>query len=177
MKKSSPQVFTFHDVSEVEILKIVRSIKTNACGVDGISAFFLKLGIEHSIFAFTDIINSSFKYNKFPTRFKKAIVKPISLLPAFSKIIEKVAAKQMIDYLRATGYLDDLQSAYKQGHSTTTALLSVTDDIYDALENSELTFLVLLDYSKAFDCANHRLMLAKLKATGLTDVALSWVTS
>ena len=192
MKKSSPQVFTFHDVSEVEILKIVRSIKTNACGVDGISAFFLKLGIEHSIFAFTDIINSSFKYNKFPTRFKKAIVKPIpkitnplsasdfrpiSLLPAFSKIIEKVAAKQMIDYLRATGYLDDLQSAYKQGHSTTTALLSVTDDIYDALENSELTFLVLLDYSKAFDCANHRLILAKLKAAGLTDVALSWVTS
>ena len=77
LKKSKPQVFKFQEVSELEILKIVRSIKTNACGVDGISAFFLKLGIEHSVFAFTDIINSSFKYNKFPDRYKKAIVKPI----------------------------------------------------------------------------------------------------
>ena len=192
LKKSKPQVFKFQEVSELEILKIVRSIKTNACGVDGISAFFLKLGIEHSVFAFTDIINSSFKYNKFPDRYKKAIVKPIpkisiplaasdyrpiSLLSAFSKIIEKVAAKQMIDYLRETGFLDKLQSAYKKSHSTTTALLNVIDDIYEALENTELTFLVLLDYSKAFDCANHRLILAKLKAAGLCDEALDWVFS
>ena len=83
----------------------------------------------------------------------------------------------MIDYLRDTGYLDNLQSAYKQSHSTTTALLNVIDDIYEALENTELTFLVLLDYSKAFDCANHRLILAKLKAAGLCDEALGWISS
>ena len=192
MKKSKPQVFNFHEVSEQEVLKIVRSIKTNACGVDGISSFFFKLGIENSVYAFTDIINASFKYKKFPERYKYAIVKPIakvsnplsasdfrpiSLLPAFSKIIEKVAARQMIDYLRDSGFLDNLQSAYKQAHSTTTALLNVTDDIYEALENSELTFLVLLDYSKAFDCANHRLIIAKLKAAGLCDDALTWVSS
>ena len=192
LKKSKPEAFTFQPVSELEILKIVRSIKTNACGIDGISAFFFKLSIEHSVFAFTDIINTSFKFNKFPERYKKALVKPIpkipnplsasdyrpiSLLPAFSKIIEKVAAKQMIEYLRNTGFLDNLQSAYKQAHSTTTALLNVTDDIYEALENSELTFLVLLDYSKAFDCANHKLILAKLKAAGLCCGALSWVES
>ena len=56
MKKSKPQTFSFQEVTEVQVLKMVRSIKTNACGVDGISAF-LKLGFEHSIFAFTDIIN------------------------------------------------------------------------------------------------------------------------
>ena len=100
----------------------------------------------------------------------------ISLLPAFSKILEKLVAKQMIDYLKRTGYLDDLQSAYRQSHSTVTALLNVTDDIYDALENSEVTFLVLLDYSKAFDCANHRLILAKLKAAGFHNDSLSFGT-
>ena len=83
----------------------------------------------------------------------------------------------MVEYLRNTGFLDKLQSAYKQQHSTITALLNVTDDIYEALENSELTFLVLLDYSKAFDCANHRLILAKLKAAGFCDEALSWISS
>ena len=83
----------------------------------------------------------------------------------------------MIEYLKATGYLDNLQSAYKQSHSTITALLNVTDDIYEALENSELTFLVLLDYSKAFDCANHKLILAKLQAAGFKNDSLSWITS
>ena len=53
----------------------------------------------------------------------------------------------------------------------------MTDDIYECLENSELVFLVLLDYSKAFDCANHRLIIAKLKAAGFRDDALELVTS
>ena len=146
MKKSTQQVFAFQEVSENQVLKMVRSIKSNSCGVDGISAYFLKLGIEYSVFAFTDIINSSFRHRKFPERWKKALVKPIpknsnplnaseyrpiSLLPAFSKVVEKIVAKQMIDYLRETGYLDNLQSAYKQSHSTITALLNVTDDIYE----------------------------------------------
>ena len=192
MKKSKPQTFKFQEVNEGEVIKMVRSIKTNACGVDGISAFFLKLGIEDSVYAFTDIINTSFKYRKFPEQWKKAIVKPIpkcsnplvasdyrpiSLLPAFSKVVEKLAAKQLIAYLRNSGYLDNLQSAYKQSHSTTTALLGVSDDIYEALENTELTFLVLLDYSKAFDMANHRLIIAKLKSAGLCNEALSWICS
>ena len=70
-----------------------------------------------------------------------------------------------------------MQSAYRGSHSTITALLNVTDDIYECLDNSELVFLVLLDYSKAFDCANHRLILAKLQASGFRDDALTWVQS
>ena len=192
LQNSKPQVFSFSEVTIGQVIKMVRTIKSNACGVDDISAYFLKLGIEHSVYAFTDIINASITYNKFPERWKKALVKPlpkvanpvsatdyrpISLLPAFSKILEKLIAKQMVEYLKNTGYLDNLQSAYKQSHSTITALLNVTDDIYEALEDSELTFLILLDYSKAFDCANHRLILAKLRAAGFCDDSLSWITS
>ena len=192
LKKSNEPAFSFSEVTVGQVIKMVRTIKSNASGVDSISAYFLKLGIEHSVYAFTDIINASITYNKFPERWKKALVKPlpkvanpivatdyrpISLLPAFSKILEKLVAKQMIEYLKATGYLDNLQSAYKQSHSTITALLNVTDDIYEALENSELTFLVLLDYSKAFDCANHKLILAKLQAAGFKNDSLSWITS
>ena len=192
LKNSKNQVFSYTEVTEAEVLKVVRSIKTNACGVDGISSFFFKLGINHSVFAFTDILNASFKYNKFPNRWKQALVKPlpkitvptvasdfrpISLLSTFSKVLEKIAVKQMVEYLKSTGFLDNLQSAYKQSHSTITALLDVTGNIYEALEDSELTFLILLDYSKAFDCANHRLILAKLKSAGFKDDALSWVTS
>ena len=115
----------------------------------------MKLGIEHSVYAFTNIINTSILYKKFSTRWKNALVKPLpkinnpacvsdyrprSLLPAFSKVIEKLMAKQMIEFLKDTHYFDNLQSAYKPSHSTVTALLNVTDDIYECLENSELVF-------------------------------------
>ena len=192
LKKSVRPSFSFTEVNEQQIIKVVKSIKTNACGIDDISAFFLKLGIVHSVFAFTNIINTSILYKKFPSRWKNALVKPlpkvnkpvctsdyrpISLLPSFSKVVEKLIAAQVIQYLKDTHYFDNLQSAYKHSHSTITALLNVTDDIYECLENSELVFLVLLDYSKAFDCANHRLILAKLKAAGFRNDALEWISS
>ena len=192
LKKSKRPTFSFTEVSENQVIKMVNSIKTNASGIDKISAFFLKLGIEYSVYAFTNIINTSILYKKFPTRWKNAIVKPIpknnnpscpsdyrpiSLLPAFSKVVEKLMAKQMIEFLKDTNYFDNLQSAYKHSHSTVTALLNVTDDIYECLENSELVFLVLLDYSKAFDCANHRLILAKLRAAGFRNDSLDWIFS
>ena len=65
LKKSKQPAFSFSEVTVGQVLKLVNSVKSNACGVDGISAFFLKLGIEHSVYAFTDIINSSIKFNNF----------------------------------------------------------------------------------------------------------------
>ena len=74
----------------------------------------MKLCINQSAAAIADIINTSFRHNKFPERWKKAVVipipktelpstpadyRPISLLSVLSKIIEKLAAKQIIQYL------------------------------------------------------------------------------
>ena len=184
--------FKFKSVSVADVTKVVKSIKSNACGVDDISAYYLKLSIESIAPFVTDIINSSFKHRCFPDRWKHAIIKPIpktddattpsdfrpiSLLPAISKIIEKIASSQMCDFFSGDNQLDKLQSAYKLFHSTTTALLNISDDIFKALDKSLVTILILLDYSKAFDCANHRLILAKLKAAGFHDEALSWILS
>lgn len=192
LRESSNTTFNFHDVSEADILKIVRSLSTNSCGIDNISAFFVKLSIDCSIYAITYIINNSFKYRKFPTQWKRAVIKPIpkketplsgsdyrpiSLLPVLSKISEKVACYQINNYFYSNSLFDNLQSAYKKYHSTTTALLNIVDDIYKGLDKSEITILILLDYSKAFDCANHRLILAKLKSLGFHNDALAWIVS
>ena len=192
LKDSLPAAFRFHKVTETEVKKVIKSIKTNACGVDRISSYFLKMCIQQIIKPITDMVNCSFTKKIFPSRWKMAQVKPlpkinipltpsdfrpISLLPAISKIMEKLAAKQMVDHLKAKKLMDNYQSAYKQNHSTLTALLNITEDIYDALEDSEVTLLVLLDYSKAFDCANHRLILAKLKKLGFHKEALDWIHS
>ena len=184
--------FNFSEISGIDIKKVVKTIKTNACGVDDISSFFIKISIEHTADILADIVNSSFSNKYFPTRWKQAIVKPIpkvanptqasdyrpiSLLPAFSKIAEKIAAKQMSTFLKDHNLLDKLQSAYRAAHSTVTALLTVSDDIFKAIDNSEVSLITLLDYSKAFDTANHKLILAKLKHFGFHQDALSWVTS
>ena len=184
--------FQFKVVTEEDVIKVVKSIKTNAMGIDNISAYFIKLSIQSSVYAITHMINSSFKHRIFPSRWKKALIKPlpksenptgasdfrpISLLPALSKISEKIACHQMGIFFSSNGLLDELQSAYKLFHGTTTALLNVIDDIYQALDESELSILVLLDYSKAFDCANHRLVLAKLKALGFHNNSLAWIMS
>ena len=184
--------FKFSEITGLDVKKTVKTIKTNACGVDDISAFFIKLSIEHTADILADIINASFVTKFFPSRWKEAIVKPIpkvanptqasdyrpiSLLPAFSKISEKIAAKQMSEFLKEHKLLDKLQSAYRNSHSTTTALLTVTDDIFKAIDESEVVLLTLLDYSKAFDTANHKLIIAKLKHFGFHNDALDWVIS
>ena len=185
-------IFNFREVSEADVCKVAKSIKSNGCGVDGISARYLIMSIDVIAPIITHIINCSFKYRWFPDRWKHAIIKPIpknddpispsdfrpiSLLPAVSKISEKIACSQMCDFFKGDNDLDKLQSAYKKFHSTNTALLNITDDIYQSIDKSQVTILILLDYSKAFDCANHRLILAKLKAAGFQDDALSWILS
>ena len=184
--------FNFRDVSIVDVVKIVKSLKSNACGIDNISSQFLKLAIDFIAPFIAHIINASFKYNHFPDRWKHAIIKPIpkndnpvsptdfrpiSLLPAISKIHEKAACFQICDFFRKNNRLDNLQSAYKKFHSTTSALLHITDDIYRAIDKSLVTILILLDYSKAFDTANHKIILAKLQSFGFRDGALNWVNS
>ena len=94
-------------------METVKTLKSNACGIDEISAFFIKLSIASSVRIFAEIVNSSLKSGYFPSRWKKARIKPIpkipepitssdfrpiSLLIAFSKIIEKIVAKQMKIY-------------------------------------------------------------------------------
>ena len=185
-------VFEFKEVSANEIIDIVKTLKSNACGVDEISAFFIKLSISSSAGVFAEIVNASLRSGYFPSRWKKARIKPIpkipdpicasdfrpiSLLIAFSKILEKIVAKQMKEYLINNNILDRFQSAYRQLHSTTTALVEISDNIYKSIDNSEITILVLLDYSKAFDCANHKLILAKLKSYGFKNQALKWISS
>ena len=192
LKNCLPATFKFEPVSEPEVIKVIKSIKTNAMGVDNISAKFIKSGVHIIVPFITDIVNNCIKYRKFPCRWKFALIKPlpkvpnpishsdfrpISLLPAFSKILEKILGSQMQKYLNGANLINKFQSAYTPNYSCTTVLLDITDFIFNSFDKGELVVLVLLDYSKAFDCANHDLILAKAKALGFMDSALDLLKS
>ena len=71
-----------------------------------------------------------------------------------------------------------LQSAYRKGHSTETALLKVQNDILMNMNCKHVTLLVLLDLSAAFDTVDHDILLARLKSiVGINGTALNWFTS
>ena len=72
----------------------------------------------------------------------------------------------------------NLQSAFRTGHSTETALIRLTDEILLNMDKDEVTGLVFIDFRKAFDTVDHKLLLRKLPIyAGASDAAVSWIKS
>lgn len=83
----------------------------------------------------------------------------------------------MIEYLEANNILPDLQSGFRQGRGTATALADVVGNILEARDRGEGTILALLDFSRAFDAINTTLLLSKLVFYGFDSDAVEWFRS
>ena len=95
-----------------------------------------------------------------------------------SKLTEKVVAKQLIEHVSSNGLDEVFQSAYKNFHSTETALVKVYNDILVDIDKNRTIILLLLDLSAAFDTVDHEILLYRLASRfGISDVALSWFGS
>ena len=104
--------------------------------------------------------------------------RPISNLTFLSKVIERIVASQLTGYLQGNKLFPDLQSAYRQGHSTETALLKIFSDILDAADSAQVTLLGLLDLSVDFDTVDHGILLTRLQVSyGVSGSALAWIAS
>ena len=186
------ETFSFKLITCDEILEFLHSIKTKAVGADGLSINMILYCCPFILPYLTHIINFCIEKNKFPTCWKLAHIlplpktkspteitdlRPISILPVLSKLIEKVLNLQIRKHLATFEILPDTQSGFRPNHGCATALLGVTDDILTAVDNNQLTAVVLLDYSKAFDRINHRLLLAILHYYGFSENALAMMHS
>ena len=80
---------------------------------------------------------------------------PISNLSVLSKLLKCLIVHQLLEYLLWTDHIPPLQSGYRKGHSTKTAVLRVLSDILQAVDNADLAALVLLDTSATFDTVDH----------------------
>ena len=149
---------------------------------------FLKDHIDVLAPGITSIVNLSLKTGSFSSNLKKALVhpllkisylppvfRPVSNLSFVSKIIEKCVAKQISGFVNEIGLGEPLQSAYKSKHSTETTILKVNSDILENIANKQVTALVLLDLSAAFDTVSYHILLDRLeKPFGITGTALNW---
>lgn len=170
-------VFEFTNVTDEEVFNALMAIKTNAIGEDGIPASFIKNLCPLIIPFLTHIINACLTKSYFPKAWKIANVipipkepnpqsvesfRPISILPAMSKIIERVMKNQMQDFVSHNNLLFKFQSGFRERYSTNTAMLTVVNDLANAIEQGKVTALVLLDLKKAFDLVDHETLLRKL---------------
>ena len=87
-------------------------------------------------------------------------------------------AGRLIDYMTENNLHEHLQSAYKPGHSTETALVKVQNDILTSIDQHGVVILVMLDLSAAFDTIDHDILFSRMENTlGITGQALAWFKS
>ena len=180
----------FTPASVDEVRKIILKAPCKACELDPIPTTLLKTSLDSVATTITTIINTSQSTSVVPTSFKRAIVRPllkkpalekdilknyrpVSNLPFISKVLEKVVENCLENHL-ASNYLHDrVQSAYRAGHSTETALLRVHHDITCALDKNRCAVLVMLNLSAAFDVIDHTILRKRLEYSfGISGGAL-----
>ena len=103
--------------------------------------------------------------------------RPVSILPIFGKIFEKIIYKRLNSFFLANGTLKDQQFGFRKGHSTTHALHKSVDDITKAISNNSHVLGIFIDLSKAFDTLDHRILLEKLENYGIRGQALQLLKS
>ena len=103
---------------------------------------------------------------------------PVSNLPYVSKLVERSASDQLFAHMSSNGLYPELQSAYMKNHSTETALLRVKNDILMNRNKENMTLLVFLDLSAAFDTVDHSSLLTSLQSRfGISGKVLEWFAS
>ena len=183
--------FVIPEIKPQQVADMISKILVNkATGHDGLSVKILKLIAPSFIHPLCRLLNLSIATNTFPDNWKVGQLtslhkggqhrernnyRPISLLPILSKIIEKHEANSLLKYFQENNLLYELQSAFRSGHSTETALIRITDEILFKVDNDEL--LVFVDFRKAFDVINHSLLLKKLSVYGASPDSVAWFRS
>lgn len=185
--------FTFESIQPETILKLLQVSKEKTSGVDNLDMKILKPVADLIAQAVAHIINLSLKTCVCPAEWKIAKIlplpkdnrqsfsgknsRPISVLPALSKIMERIIYNQIQSYFCKNGLNSVYQHAYKKGHSTVTALAQMTDDWMKEIDDKKIVGSVLLDLSAAFDILDHHVLLNKLCCYGFEPSAVAWIES
>ena len=179
--------------SEDDIIKAIEEIKPNAAsGPDEIPVLLLKSckvalarpiyilwsqslekGSVPSFYKFSHV----FPLHKKDSRAVAANYRPISLTSHIIKVYERVIRKKLVDYLEMNNLICGKQHGFRSGRSCLTQLLHHFDDVLESLTNNSDFDSIYLDYAKAFDKVDHKLLIRKLVLYGIHPKVINWIES
>jgi len=142
----------------------------------------------------TPLFNKSLASGIFPSEFKKAVVRPllkkngldasqkqnacVEPVSFFYKLLERIVQRRLQTFLDGNGLMPWTQSAYRQFHSTETAIMKAYNDLLLAADEGQVSALCLLDLTAAFDSVDRDLLLLRLERQfGLRGSVLQWFCS
>ena len=106
---------------------------------------------------------------------KKENYRPVSILPSISKIFERNMYDQIYTYMN--NHLSHYLCGFRKGYNTQHCLIAMLEKWRKALDKRNIAGALLTDLSKAFDCLNHELLIAKLEAYGFNHLSLAFIYS
>ena len=155
--------FEFDKCDKSELTNIIKDLKSNAAGTDGLNLKAVKSLMNYIMPCNVFLINLSFETGKFPSELKQSKVlplhkggckkdrtnyRPISLLPILSKLYEKVAHKHLYSYLEGLGMLSESRFGFRREASTSDVLHHLMDLINDALKKGLIHMTISVDLRK-----------------------------
>lgn len=193
MPDSNPSSFFLRPFTESEVLSVFLSLKnSSSCDVEGMQVRPIKYVLDLICPYLTYIFNLSLASAIFPRRmqiarvsvlFKKGDIndiknyRPISILPVLSKGLEKLIHVQMSNFFDKHNLISTAQFGFRKHLSTELALLQQKEFILTQFESKNLVLGLYIDFSKAFDCIHHSILLKKLETYGIRGHCLNLVKS
>jgi len=189
---NNPTSFTFSSspVTQAEIIEATSQLMPKKSeDFNGLSMFFIKKFIHVLSSPLLHLISKSLDTGVIPSQLKIAKVvpifksgdplspdnyRPISLLPNFSKILEKIVSNRLIAFLEDNNIISEHQFGFRKGHSTIHPLMLFMNNLTSALNKKQLSIAIFCDLRKAFDTVNHNILLTKLENMGVRGVELLW---
>ena len=169
-------------ITPEDVKRVIRSLRSVGGGLDGINTFILKGTYRPLLNELTFFFNLCLKTATFPEKLKVAIIvpiykagskdlfnnyRPISLLPMFSKVLEKIIYEQITSYLNDNNFFNPLQFGFRKSHSTYMPIAHMHDEVMKSLINNEVICSLYLDLKKAFDTVSLKILLQKIKHAGI----------
>ena len=187
------KILVNEELTMEEFESAFNSIKKNkACGFDEINPNVIKSSFNELVVPIFHIFKLSLKTGCFPDKLKIAKItplfksgetdllnnyRPISVLPVFSKILERIMYNRVYKHISDNSLLYEKQFGFQKECSTEHAILQLAKEIYESFDKKQFTLGVFLDLSKAFDTVNHDILLNKLTSFGIQGSYIDWFKS